>query len=155
VQLQRVEYSVTPAVGEVLDVTNPSFTLTVQAVFSGLALPADRSLAAQLQPVMKELLIQAGRLTPGDCKAPSITGWAWDGTILALSGTIGPDPDCGDGLDEGTRQLVVEAVRGRSRAEATAALDALVASGAIRGYTLPEMARLPDWDWQIDVVESR
>lgn len=155
VQLQRVEYTTTPAIGEVLDVTNPTFTLTVQAEFSGLALPAGRPLPDQIEDVMAQLLLQAGRLKPGDCKAPNITGWGWDGAILTLSGTIGPDPACGGGLDENTRQLVATAVRGRSRAEATAALDALVAAGAIRGYTLPELERMPTWDWQISVVESR
>lgn len=155
VRLERVEYTVVPAVGEVLDATNPTFTLAVQAEFSGLALPPDRPLTEQIEDVMSQLLIQAGRLRPGDCKAPSITGWAWDGAALTLAGAIGPDPACGAGLDAETRQLVTEAVRGRSRAEAAAALDALVAAGAIRGYTLPEMARLPGWVWQISVVESR
>lgn len=155
VRLERVEYTVVPAVGEVLDSTSPTFTLAVQAEFSGLAVPADRPLTDQIEDVMPQLLIQAGRLRPGDCKAPSISGWAWDGAALTLGGTIGPDPACGAGLDAETRQLVAEAVRGRSRAEATAALDALVAAGVIRGYTLPEMARLPGWGWQIRVVESR
>jgi hypothetical protein len=42
-------------------------------------------------------------------------------------------------------------VRGKSREEADAALQALVAQGLIGSYTLPSNAQMPSFDWQIDI----
>jgi kynureninase len=47
---------------------------------------------------------------------------------------------------------VREAVRGKSRAEADAALQALQAQGVIGDYSLPEGVRqLPRFDWQLSI----
>lgn len=153
-QLQGFDYVVQPAVGQTLDPNNPRFTLTVQASYSGLGVPADRPLDRQLGPVLTEQLLQAGRITAGDCRAPAVTGWSWDGERLLVDGQIAPDtlsPGCQGGLDQAALDQVREAVRGKSREEATAALDALVAQGLIGGYTLPDVERLPGWDWQLTV----
>ena len=133
---------------------SPRFTLTVQASYSALGVPADRPLDRQLGPVLTEQLLQAGRISVGDCRAPAVTSWSWDGERLLVDGQIGPDtlsPGCQGGLDQAALDQVREAVRGKTRAEAQAALDALVAQGVIGGYTLPDVQRLPEWDWQLTV----
>lgn len=153
-QLQGFEYKVQPAVGETLDPNNPRFTLTVQAAYSGLGIPADSPLGSQLGPVLTEQLLQAGRISAGDCRAPAVTNWAWDGERLLVDGQIAPDtlsPGCQGGLEPAVLERVREAVRGKPYAEAAAALDALVAEGLIGAYTLPDVARMPGWDWQLTV----
>ncbi|NTU80868.1 MAG: hypothetical protein HGA45_16060, partial [Chloroflexales bacterium] len=153
-QLEGFEYTVQPPVGQTLDPANPRFTLTVQASYSGLGIAPDQPLAEQLGPVLTEQLLQAGRIVAGDCRAPAVTNWRWDGESLLVDGQIAPDtksPGCTGGLDEATLAQVRDAVRGKTRAEAQAALDALVAQGLIGTYTLPDVQRLPEWDWQIQV----
>lgn len=153
-QLQGFEYSVQPAVGQTLDPANPRFSLTVQATYSGLGVPTDNPLDQQLGPVLTEQLLQAGRIRAGDCRAPAVTNWSWDGERLLVDGQIAPDtisPGCQGGLDQAALDQVRAAVQGKSRAEAQAALDGLVAQGVIGGYTLPEVERLPEWDWQLTV----
>jgi hypothetical protein len=154
-RLQGFEFSVDPPVGTTLDVNNPRFSLVVQAAYSALATPPDRPVDRQLGPAVTEVLRQAGELQPGDCRAPTVTGWRWDGESLRVDGQVAPDtvsPRCQGGLDDAALDQVREAVRGRSRAEATAALDALVAEGLIGSYTLPETNQLPRFDWQITVT---
>jgi hypothetical protein len=156
-QLTGYEASVSPAVGETVDQNNPSFTLTVQAQYSSLATPQGKPLKEQLQPALTEQLSQAGKLQIGDCKAPAITYWRWDGQRLTVSGQIGPksgDPACGPGLSAAALDQVRAAVRGKTRAEAEAALAALVQQGLIGSYTLPDVDRLPGLDFQLR-VEAR
>jgi hypothetical protein len=156
-QLQGFETVVDPPVGATLDPANPRFTVTVQARYGALATPANQPMDRQLGPAFTEQLRQAGLLQPGDCRAPSVSGWRWDGESLLVDGQIAPDtqsPGCAGGLDAATLAQVREAVRGRSRPEAEAALQALVAQGVIGGYTLPDAASLPRFDWQLSVVEQ-
>ena len=71
-----------------------------------------------------------------------------------MDGQVAPDttsPGCGGGLDDDAIAQVREAVRGRSRAEAEAALQALVAQGVIGSYALPDTERLPSYDWQLTI----
>lgn len=154
-QLQGFDTMINPPVGSTLDANSPRFTLTVQAAYSALATPADRPLDQQLGPVVTEQLRRAGQLQPGDCRAPSVTAWRWDGQGLLVDGRVAPDtqsPRCQGGLDDAALAQVREAVRGKSRAEAEAALQALVAEGVIGSYTLPDTASLPSWDWQLTVT---
>ena len=153
-QLQGFEYSVLPPIGQTLDPAKPQFTLTVRATYSALAVPPNKPLERQLGPVLSEQLLQAGRLTIGDCRAPAITNWRWDGKSLLVDGQIAPDtrsPSCIGNLDAGLLRKVREAVRGKTYAEAQSVLTELVAQGVISGYTLPNVQRLPQWDWQINV----
>jgi hypothetical protein len=153
-QLRGFETLVQPAIGQSLDPTFPRFSLIVRAQYGALATAPDRPIESQLGPALTEQLRQAGRLVPGDCRAPAVTGWRWDGESLLLDGLIAPDtvsPGCTGGLDAAVLEQVRAAVRGKSRAEAAAALDAMVAAGLIGGYTLPEGERMPGWDWQIQV----
>jgi hypothetical protein len=156
-QLQGFDYTVSPAVGETVDPANPTFTLTLQAHYSALATPSGAPLAGQLGAALTEQLRQANLLQPGDCKAPAITGWAWDSTRLTVSGQISPntqDPACGPGLSASALQQVRDAVRGKTHAEAEAALQSLAQQGLIGDYTLPDVQKLPGWDFQLR-VEAR
>lgn len=156
-QLQGFETIVDPPQGAIVDPANPSFTLTVQARYSALATADDQPLERQLGPVVTEQLRQAGLIQPGDCRAPTVTGWRWDGQSLLVDGTIGPDtqsPRCQDGLDPSVFDQVRAAVRGKSRAEADTALQDLVAQGVIGSYTLPNAERMPTFGWQIRVEQE-
>ena len=154
-QLQGFEYKVDPPAGTTLDAANPRFVLTAQARYSALATPAGKGLREQLGPAVTEQLRQSGELQPGDCRAPAVTGWRWDGESLLVDGQITPDtqsPRCQGGLDAEALAQVREAVRGKSRAEADAALQALQAQGVIGDYSLPEGVRqLPRFDWQLSI----
>ncbi|RRR76617.1 MAG: hypothetical protein EI684_02655 [Candidatus Viridilinea halotolerans] len=153
-QLRGFDYNVQPALGESLDPTAPRFTLILSAEYSALATQATRPLEQQLGMALTEQLRQAGRIAPGDCRAPSVNAWRWDGESLLVNGQIAPDnvsPGCRGGLDAEAAARVLTAVRGQSRAAAQANLDALVDAGLIGGYTLPPVDRMPSWDWQIEV----
>ncbi|GAB4439525.1 MAG: baseplate J/gp47 family protein [Chloroflexi bacterium OHK40] len=155
-QLQGFEYRVEPPVGSTLDPANPRFTLTVEARYGGLAAPASQPIERQLGAAVTEQLRQGGLLQPGDCRAPTVSDWRWDGERLLVDGEIRPDtqsPGCQGGLDAAVLDRVREAVRGKPRAEAAAVLDALVAEGVIGSYTLPDAERLPRFDWQLRVAE--
>ncbi len=154
-QLQGFELNVSPPVGSPLDSANPRFTVTVQARYSALATPPNAPIQQQLGGAFTEQLRRAGRLQPGDCRAPAVTGWRWDGERLLVDGQVAPDtrsPGCEGGLDADAIERVREAVRGKSRAEAEAALQALVAEGVIGSYELPATERLPGYDWQINIA---
>jgi len=154
-QLQGFEYKVDPPAGTTLDAANPRFVLTAQARYSALATPAGKGLREQLGPAVTEQLRQSGELQPGDCRAPAVTGWRWDGESLLVDGQITPDtqsPRCQGGLDAEALAQVREAVRGKSREQADAALQALQAQGVIGDYSLPEGVRqLPRFDWQLSI----
>lgn len=150
-QLQGFEVFVSPAVGETLSPESSTFSVTVQARYAALATPDGNALQNQIEGVFTEQVRQAGLISPGDCRAPFVTDWAWDGSVLTVDGDIRPDPACGNALDASVYNQVRAAVRGKSRAEAAAALDALVAQGVIGSYTLPDRETMPGWDWQIRV----
>jgi hypothetical protein len=156
-QLQGFDYTVSPFIGEMVSPDNPAFTLTIQASYSALATLPGAPLAGQLGVALTEQLRQSGQLQPGDCKAPAITGWAWDKTLLTVSGQIAPntqDSACGPGLSTSVLQQVRDAVRGKSRADAEAALQALQQQGVIGTYVLPDVDKLPSWDFQL-LVEAQ
>lgn len=155
-QLQGFEQEIDPTLGQE---ATPGFTLTVQANYSALVTAPERTLELQLGAAFTEQLRQAGRLMPGDCRTSAVTNWRWDGTALQLfvEGQIVPDtttPGCGGELSTELLEQVREVVRGKSRAEAEAALDAMVASGLIGSYRLPAIDYLPDWDWQLQVSQG-
>jgi hypothetical protein len=150
-QLQGFEAFVRPAVGETLSPESATFNVTVQARYAALATPSGEPLQDQIADVFTEQLRQAGLISPGDCRAPFVTDWRWNGSVLTVDGDIRPDPACGADLDAAVYNQVREAVRGKSRAEAAAALDGLVAQGVIGSYTLPDRETMPGWGWQIRV----
>ncbi|GIV89538.1 MAG: hypothetical protein KatS3mg055_2056 [Chloroflexus sp.] len=151
-QLAGFEQIVVPPIGTTLRDTR-SFTLTVQARYSGLAIAGDSAqFQRQLADAFNTQLIQNGQLRPGDCRAAFVRGWRWDGSALRIDGEVGPDPACGNELDPATRAAIQNAVLGRSRAEAEAELQALVTSGRLAGFELPkDIERFPSWSWQIRI----
>lgn len=149
------EYDVQPPIGENIDPAAPYFTLIIRAEYSALATQGNRPLEGQLGMVITEQLRQAGRIAPGDCRAPTATDWRWDGESLLVDGQIAPDmqsPGCRARLDDSVVAQVLAAVRGQERVAAQANLDAMVDAGLIGSYTLPEVERMPSWDWQIEVA---
>ncbi|NTW00248.1 MAG: hypothetical protein HGA19_02965 [Oscillochloris sp.] len=153
-QRQGFDYTVSPAVGEAVDPQNPTFTLLLQTRYNALSTLANASLESQLGAALTEQLRQAGLLQPGDCKAPSITNWRWDGERLTVDGQIAPntqDAACGPSLSDSTIQQVRDAVRGKSRTEAEAALQVLQQQGLIGTYVLPDVDQLPGWDIQLRI----
>jgi hypothetical protein len=61
-------------------------------------------------------------------------------------------PRCSGGLDDATLAQVRQAVLGKPRAEAEAALQVLVDQGLIGSFTLPEnVTSMPMFDWQLTV----
>ncbi len=155
-QLAGFELLVDPPIGTSLLPDNPFFTITVQSRYSGLAINGDSTtFQRQLADAFNTQLIQAGQLRAGDCRAAIIRDWRWDGATLRVDGAIGPDPACGNGLDPATRAAVQGAILGRSRAEAEAALQELVASGRLAGFELPaNIDRFPSWSWQVRIREQ-
>ena len=157
-QLQGFDQFVNPPLGAPTDANDPRFTLTVQATYSALATPPDQPLQAQFGPVVTEQLRRAGLIQPGECRAPVISDWRWDGQTLFVDGSIEPDtvsPRCQGGIEPAVLEQVREAVRGKAYPEADAALRDLAAQGLIGDYRLPEVARMPRFGWQIGVEVAR
>ncbi len=153
-QLQGFTQFVNPPPGAPTDPANPRFELTLQANYSALATPPDQPLNIQFGPVVTEQLRQAGLIQPGECRAPVVTEWRWDGQTLFVDGSIEPDtvsPRCQGGIEPAVLEQVRAAVRGKSYQEADAVLRQLVAQGLIGDYRLPEAARMPRFGWQIEV----
>ncbi|WP_322823254.1 baseplate J/gp47 family protein [Chloroflexus sp.] len=152
-QLAGFELIVDPPIGTSLSRDNPFFTITVQSRYSGLAISGDSAaFQRQLADAFNSQLIQNGQLRPGDCRAAFVQGWRWDGATLRIDGSIGPDPACGNELDPATRAAIQNAVLGRTRTEAEAALQELVAAGRLAGFELPDnVDRFPGWSWQLRI----
>jgi hypothetical protein len=151
--LRGVEYSVTPAIGQPVDEANPTFTVAVQARYSALAYPQNNPISTQLQTVIGNVLIANGLMSSDGCQAPIDILPRWDGSRLTVDGRVAPNPRCATNtLDTAAQQRIKDAVRGKSRAEAEAALQALVAQNVIASYRLPpNITSLPGWDNQITV----
>lgn len=152
-QLAGFELIVDPPIGTSLSRDNPFFTLTVQSRYSGLAISGDSAaFQRQLADAFNSQLIQNGQLRPGDCRAAFVQSWRWDGATLRIDGSIGPDPACGNELDPAIRAAIQNAVLGRTRAEAEAALQELVVAGRLAGFELPDnVDRFPGWSWQLRI----
>ncbi|EFO80356.1 hypothetical protein OSCT_1815 [Oscillochloris trichoides DG-6] len=156
-QLQGFTYTPSPGIGETVDPQNPTFTVIVQARYSALVSAPGVQIENQLSSALTEMLRQSGALKPGDCKAAAITNWTWDGERLTVDGQITPntqDPACGPGLSSAVLDQVRAAIRGKSRADAEAALIQMQQQGLIGTYVLPNVAELPGWDFQLR-IESR
>jgi hypothetical protein len=157
-QLQGFTQFVNPLLGTPADPANPRFELTLQASYSALATPPEQPLSAQLAPVVTGQLRQAGLIQPGECRAPVVTEWRWDGQTLFVDGSIEPDtvsPRCQGGIAPAVLEQVRAAVRGKPYQEADAAMRELAAQGLIGDYRLPEVARMPRFGWQIGVKVSK
>jgi hypothetical protein len=135
---QGYTVAVIPPVGQpVADAGNPNFQVVVAGEFSALATPAGNSLQEQLQRVLPAQLASEGRLPRGMGVAFDPDDWQWDGSLLTVDGMLEPTGEV-LALDAETRLSILNAIRGHSRNEAQAALDAFVAQGVISDYVIPE-----------------
>ncbi len=137
---------VDPPVGSSVDPANPFFTLTTGVTYKALATPVDQPLQSQLQTVVSRQFETQGDFPVG--MAPIITNWTWDGSRLTVDGRLQPAGD-GTNLDAQARSAILAAVKGKSRAEAEAALQNFVEQGVIADYTLPDVEQLPRWSFQL------
>ena len=54
-------------------------------------------------------------------------------------------------LDAQTRTAIIEAIQGKSRADAQAALEDFKRRGVISDYTLPNVDKIPNLNFQLDL----
>jgi hypothetical protein len=143
---QGYTVTVIPPVGQpVADPENPTFQVVVAGEFSALATPVGNSLQEQLQRVLPAQLASEGRLPRGMGVAFDPDDWQWDGAMLTVDGMLEPTGEV-LALDAETRLAILNAIRGHSRSEAQAALDAFIAQGVISDYAIPEdVDRIPNW----------
>lgn len=141
--------TVSPAVGEPVNPNTLTFSVSVQGSFSALATPPGQPLDEQLTTAVLHHLAHDNRLLPG--MQIQVTNWSWDGTLLSVDGVLSPTDDV-QSLNEQTQTAIRDAIRGRSRAEAAAALEQFKQHGIIRSYTLPpEREQLPRSDILLDL----
>lgn len=145
------ELFITPALGEMTYAPDATFSVVVRARFVALMTPKDAPLKKQAQTVLPVQLVNAGVLKPEDQLVPTVSAWHWDGSALLVDGTVQSPPR--KDLDAKTRAAVYNAVKGKTRAEAAAALEQLKKQGRISGYALPNVEKLPLWDFQITLNE--
>ncbi|HEU5015920.1 MAG TPA: hypothetical protein VFT66_25575 [Roseiflexaceae bacterium] len=146
--------SVQPPVGQPIEGNNATFSVTVQADFTALAVPADQPIAQQLQTVAPEVF--RDRCPPGTSYAGASIGsntnqanqgWQWDGTTLTVNGTFSCKP-----VSQEIRARVLEAVRGKSYAAAVNDLEQLKSERVIGDYDLPSnKTQLPDYNFLFDI----
>lgn len=141
---------VTPPIGQVSP--NGEFSVTVRTRFTALAVPPNNAMQDQIAKMVNAHFTQ--RSTPlcssAEVTRPSIQGWNWDGASLKVSGTVVCEPV--GALAPETRLQVREALRGKTRDQAEAALLDLQASGFIGKFTLPEgVEQFPPFDMLLDV----
>jgi hypothetical protein len=142
---------VNPPVGSAVDPANPNFTITVSARFAGLATPADRPVAKQLEAVVPQHFSQrpSPPCQPAETQAVKDVSWSWNGERLAIDGVIECTPRSDVSPD--TVAKVRAALVGQSREAAEASLREYERQNLIGGYQLPERAELPPLEILIDV----
>lgn len=146
------ESTVVPEVGQpVADPNNPSFSVTVQANYNALATPPEAPLSQQLDMVLPDLFQQTGMITPGLGLKPAVSDWRWDGEKLVVDGVL-QSTISGNDIDGQTRAMVRNAIQGKSRGEAEAALEQLRQQGLIGAYQLPaNKTAIPTWDFLLSL----
>jgi hypothetical protein len=143
---------VDPPVGQAADPNSHEFRLTVKTRFTALVVRSDRTIASQMEQVASQHFAQRPQpiCSPAEQTRPQITGWTWDGVSLKLSGVVVCQPL--ESMLPETRLQVRDALRGKSRADAEAALRDLQAQGLIGDFTIPDgVEQLPPLDVLLDV----
>ncbi len=121
------------------------------ARFNALATPANNLVQKQLETVVQQHFVQR---TPPMCagaagQQPRID-YSWDGTSLKINGAMICTPQAG--FAESTRLRVREALRGKSREEAVAALQALQNEGLIGNFEIPDdVQSMPGFDIMLNI----
>lgn len=139
-----------PPVGQELQ-NSQTFSITVQADFSALAVPANQPLATQLQEMVRPYFTGRGNLP---CSQQELTftvnGATWDGERLTIDGEMICTP--AGALSTDTLSKVRSAVIGQSRDAAETSLQQLQRQGLIGAYQLsPGNRSLPPFGFMIDV----
>lgn len=143
---------ISPAIGQPADAATRAFSMTVKTRFSALATPANMLVQQQMPAVIERFFAQG---TPATCteaegKQARIDTINWDGASLKVSGAVICSPR--GGFSENTRLRVREALRGKSREEAMAALQALKDEGLIGAFDLPgDVQQMPPFDILLNV----
>jgi hypothetical protein len=145
---------VSPPIGSPADPATRSFTVVVRTHFVALGVPEDASITEQSANLIPEYFENR---QPPVCSANEKPeprnnewSWTWDGASLKLNGVLVCVP--ANSLPGEVRSDVRDALRGKTRAEAEAALGDLRARGLIGDFTIPENAsQLPPLDIMLDV----
>lgn len=135
-QIPLEELEVFPPIGQVIDPSlNGRFTLQISKQFEALASPNDQPIEQQIQRATANLLRRQGQTVTDD--EVSITGWQRSSAGLLVDATVTPR---GGYLPVTPAQQneIVQAIRGKSRAEAEQYLADLRQRGAIGNFTLPD-----------------
>lgn len=151
------EVTVIPPVGQpVDDPANATFYVQVRGQFHALATPADKPLNQQLPTVAFNQLQNQGVITPGLNLVAEVQDWHWDGSSLTTDGILKPSETQGSGLDPAKRIAILNALKGKTQQQAQATLEQFKQEGTISGYQLPNVQKLPAWDFQLvlDVVPA-
>ncbi len=142
------DLAIRPSIGQIIQTNAPTFSVSVWGNFSALATSgASGGLEAQLQTVVPNQLMREGIITPGLQLASTIDDWQWDGARLTVDGVVEPLPNIE--LDTRTQAAILNAIKGKSHAEARAELEHFQQQGIISSYTLPDTDRIPSWDFQL------
>lgn len=146
---------VTPPVGSAVDPNNPSFSVTLRTRFSGLAAPANRDVATQLETVVPRHFSErpSPPCTPAESQSVRDVSWSWDGQRLSISGTVSCTPL--QTIPPETLVTVRSALVGQSREAAEATLEQYRKQGLIGGYVLPDRDDLPPFELLIEVRPSQ
>lgn len=142
---------ISPALGQPSDPVTHAFSMTVRTRFNALATPANNLVQKQLETVVQQHFAQR---TPPMCagaagQQPRIE-YSWDGNSLKINGAMICTPQAG--FADSTRLRVREALRGKSREEAIAALQALQNEGLIGNFEIPSDVRsMPGFDIMLNV----
>ncbi len=139
-----------PAIGQPSDTRE--FTMTVRTRFVALAVRPDRMLKDQLAQIVNGYLAQNGgeRCTAAEVGQSKIDSWIWDGASLKINGVLQCSPR--GVLGPEIRLQVRDSLRGKTRAEADAALRELQLQGLIGEYSMGgDAQQLPSLDFLIDV----
>lgn len=134
-QIPLEELEIFPPIGQVIDPSlNGRFTLQISKQFEALASPNDQPIERQIQRATANLLRRQGQNVTDD--EVSITGWQRSSAGLLVDATVTPRggylPVTPAQQDE-----IVQAIRGKPRAEAEQYLAGLRERGAIGNFTLP------------------
>lgn len=139
-----------PPIGQPLDPANPVFRLTVSTRFSALAVPRERPVNRQLEPVVPQHFLQRGALCNSNERVGfDVAGWRWDGSRFMINGAV----TCTEygTITADTLNQIRQALVGLSRSDAEATLQQFVQQGLIGDYSLPATQTLPTFDFLIDV----
>jgi hypothetical protein len=132
--LAGVEVATFPPVGSVS--SDGRFTVELRGTFRAMAGPVGQPLASQLSQVVREQLVTSGRI--GEDAQIDIAGWRPGGAGLLVDASIRPSGQVVP-LSEAFLSEIRAQIAGRSRADAQAYLEGLVAEQKIAGFSpLPE-----------------